>query len=230
MKVELVYDADCPNVQAARTQLLRAFAVAGVDSAWTEWDRASESSPAHVCRYGSPTILVDGQDVVPEDAAAASSCRLYLGSAGVMERAPPVERIVFALRNSSARSAAPQRPRSYLPAWKTALGAAPGVGVALLPKLTCAACWPAYAALMSALGFGFFDYTAYLLPITAAALALTLATIAWRAKTRRGYGPLVVGAVAAALHLVGKFFLESDAIAYLAVPILICAAVWNVWP
>jgi hypothetical protein len=230
MKVELIYDADCPNVQTARTQLLRAFGIVGVDAVWTEWDRASEGSPEHVRRYGSPTILVDGEDVVPEDPAAASCCRLYLDRAGVMGRVPALERIVSALGGSSAQSEALQRSRSSMPAWKTTLGAAPSVGVALLPKLTCAACWPAYAALMSAFGFGFFDYTAYLLPITAVALALTLATIAWRARTRRGYGPLAVGVVATALHLVGKFVLESDAIAYAAVPILICAAVWNAWP
>lgn len=230
MKVELIYDADCPNVQTARMQLLRAFGIASVDPVWTEWDRASEKSPEHVRSYGSPTILVDGKDVVPEDPAAASCCRLYLDRSGVMGRVPDLERIVSALGRSSAQSMVSQRSRSFVPAWKTTFGAAPSVGVALLPKLTCAACWPAYAALMSALGLGFFDYMAYLLPITAVALALTLATIAWRAKTRRGYGPLAVGVVAAALHLVGKFVLDSDGIAYAAVPILICAAVWNAWP
>ena len=39
----------------------------------------------------------------------------------------------------------------------------PAIGAALLPKLTCPACWPAYAAVLSALGVSFVDYTPYLL-------------------------------------------------------------------
>lgn len=231
MKVELIYDLDCPNVAAARMQLLRAFSDAGLDALWTEWDLASGDSPAYVRHFGSPTILVDGQDVVPEElAAVASCCRLYRNGAGAMERVPAIESIASAIRKSSARPAIPIHPKGIKPAWKTTIAAVPSVGVALLPKLTCAACWPAYASLMGALGFGFFDYTAYLLPITVAALGLTLATLAWRAKAGWGYGPLVLGGIAAMLHLLGKFVLDSNVIAYTAVPILISAAVWNVWP
>jgi mercuric ion transport protein len=38
---------------------------------------------------------------------------------------------------------------------KQGLLALPGVGVSLLPKLTCPACWPAYAGLLSSVGLGF---------------------------------------------------------------------------
>lgn len=232
MKVELIYDADCPNVPAARTQLMRAFSDASVDAAWTEWDRASRESPAYARRYGSPTILIEGKDVLPEEMdAVAACCRLYFDRAGIIDRVPPIDRIVAALRQGAAGPASTvPLPEGEGATWRTTLAAVPSVGVALLPKLTCAACWPAYAALLSALGFGFFDYTAYLLPITAVALAVTLATLSWRSADRRGSGPLVLGVVAAALHLVGKFLLDSNVIAYAAVPILIGAAVWNAWP
>ncbi len=233
MQVELIYDADCPNVRAARAQLMRAFSDAGVDATWTEWDRASADSPAYARRFGSPTVLVDGKDVVPQEVdAVASCCRIYFDAAGVIGRVPPIESIVAALRRakSSGLKSGNASPKGERSSWKTTMMAVPSVGLAMLPKLTCAACWPAYAALIGALGFGFFDYTAFLLPITVIALAVTLATLAWRAKDRRGYGPLALGLAAAALHLFGKFLVDSDEVAYTAVPILIGAAVWNAWP
>jgi hypothetical protein len=50
---------------------------------------------------------------------------------------------------------------------KRNLLAMPGIGMALLPKLACPACWPAYAGLLSTLGVGFLGSTKYLLPLTA---------------------------------------------------------------
>src|SRR5437867_10725726 len=44
MKVELIYDADCPNVAETRANLLQAFAAAHLEAEWTEWDRSSPSS------------------------------------------------------------------------------------------------------------------------------------------------------------------------------------------
>jgi hypothetical protein len=104
----------------------------------------------------------------------------------------------------------------------------PAVGAALLPKLTCPACWPAYAALLSALGVGFVDYTPYLLPLTLVFLILTLAILAWR--PRRGYAPLVLGLIAAAVMLIGKFFFDSDTATYAGVALLVGASTWNAWP
>jgi hypothetical protein len=36
LTVELMYDTECPNVQDARAQLLRAFAAAGLPPHWQE--------------------------------------------------------------------------------------------------------------------------------------------------------------------------------------------------
>ncbi len=80
-------------------------------------------------------------------------------------------------------------------AWKQGLLAVPGIGIALLPKLACPLCWPAYAGILSSLGLGFLISTAYLLPFTIAFLILTLAVLAFRAKQRWGYGPLGLGLV-----------------------------------
>lgn len=66
--------------------------------------------------------------------------------------------------------------------WKQAWVALPGIGVSLLPKLVCPLCWPAYAGLLSSIGLGFLISAAYLLPFTAAFLALALAAMAFGRK------------------------------------------------
>ena len=104
----------------------------------------------------------------------------------------------------------------------------PAVGAALLPKLTCPACWPAYAAVLSALGVSFVDYTPYLLPFTLTFLAVTLGMLAWR--PRRGYAPLLLGVAASAVVLVGKFLFDSDLAVYVGVGLLVGASMWNAWP
>jgi hypothetical protein len=102
IRVELVYDRDCPNVDAARAVLHCAFAAIGVAPAWVEWDRSDRDSPDYVHRYGSPTILVNGRDVVgAEPNAEAQCCRLYARDEGGLHGVPPVAQIVAALRKSN---------------------------------------------------------------------------------------------------------------------------------
>jgi len=115
-------------------------------------------------------------------------------------------------------------------AWKQTLVAIPGIGVSLLPKLACPLCWPAYAGLLSSIGLGFLISTRYLLPLTAAFLALALAALAFRAGKRHGYGPFLVGLLASLLVVIGKFEWESNPAVYGAIGLLILAALWNAWP
>lgn len=114
--------------------------------------------------------------------------------------------------------------------WRHSLVALPGVGVSLLPKLACPLCWPAYAGLLSSVGLGFLISTKYLLPFTVAFLALALGALAFRAKKRHGYKPLVLGVVAAGGILAGKFHWESNLVLYSAVGLLVVSSVWNAWP
>ncbi len=97
--VELVYDADCPNIEAARKALREAFTEAQLDPEWTEWDRKTASAPPHVRHYGSPTILVNGRDVAggARGQNGADCCRLYRDASGAFRGAPDKERIVAAL-------------------------------------------------------------------------------------------------------------------------------------
>lgn len=114
--------------------------------------------------------------------------------------------------------------------WKRSLAVLPGVGVSLLPKLMCPMCWPAYAGIVSALGLGFLISTRYLLPLTAAFLAVTAVALGFRASRRHGYGPLWLGLVAAAVILSGKFYFDAAQATYAGVTLLIAASVWNSWP
>jgi hypothetical protein len=72
--------------------------------------------------------------------------------------------------------------------------------------------------------------TAYLLPLTVLALVLALAALGFRARRRRGYGPFVVGVVAAFALVVGKFVIDSNVAVYGAVAALVGASLWNSWP
>ncbi len=114
--------------------------------------------------------------------------------------------------------------------WRQSLLALPGVSVSILPKLACLACWPAYAGLLTSAGLGFLMSAAYLLPLTATFLFLALGTMAFRANSRHGYGPFLLGLVAAAGVLLGKFVLESDLTIYGAVGLLVIGSLWNTWP
>ena len=96
-RVELVYDPDCPNVQAARAQLLRAFEVLDLTPRWQEWRSGDPETPEHARGYASPTILVDGQDVGgAETIDGMASCRIYERGDG-FAGTPSVEEIVEAL-------------------------------------------------------------------------------------------------------------------------------------
>lgn len=115
-------------------------------------------------------------------------------------------------------------------AWRQNLLTIPSIGVSLLPKLACPLCWPAYAGVLSSLGLGFLISTKYLLPLTVAFLALAVAALAFRAKHRHGYGPLLLGFLSAVGVLMGKFAWESSPMMYVTVGLLVIASGWNAWP
>lgn len=224
--VVLLYATDCPNVREARTNLLHAFTRAGVSAAWRELDLHADETPEEWRRLGSPSVLVDGQDVAGAGAGDGASCRVYAGLA----RAPDVGTIAARLRASPPTVVAPPAspPRD---AARLSAAALPGVVLALLPKGMCPACWPAYAAVLSSLGVGFLMEDDYLLPITIAALALATAAIGYRARARRGYGPAIASAWSGAALVVGKFTFDlPDGFAYASMAVFTAAAIWNAWP
>jgi hypothetical protein len=115
--------------------------------------------------------------------------------------------------------------------WKQITSVLPGIGVSLLPKAACPACWPAYAGLLSSLGLGFIPLsTKYLLPLTAGFLIVAVAALGFRARQRRGYFPMLIAVLASAVVLYGRFALESSLVMYAGLATLLAASVWNTWP
>jgi len=110
------------------------------------------------------------------------------------------------------------------------LTAAPAVAVALLPKAVCPACWPAYAGLLGSMGIGLVDFGPYLFPLTVITLAAVAASLGFRARRRRGFGPLLLGVLGSGAILLGKFLFVSDVLLYSGIAFLIGASIWNSWP
>lgn len=100
-RVELVYERTCPNIEATREQLLRAFDEAKLTPHWSEWETGRPETPERVRGYGSPTILVDGEDVAGETGNEAACCRVYADSESANKGVPPLARIAAALRTAA---------------------------------------------------------------------------------------------------------------------------------
>lgn len=100
LDVELVYDADCPHVDATRRVLGEALAEVGLDPRWRERVQppAAAGLDDDASRRPSPTVLVQGEDL--EESPTGTGCRLYRDSDGRLVGAPPVERVVRALRDA----------------------------------------------------------------------------------------------------------------------------------
>ena len=232
LTVELVYGKDCPNVAATRANLLRAFAEVGMPARWTEWEESCPETPAHLRGFGSPTMLVEGKDVAGAlPVEGLESCRLYDG--GDEERGvPPVELIVSALARAMERGAANVAGTSRKgrrSRWTAAL-VVPGIVVGLLPNLTCPLCWPAYAAVRSALGLGFIGTTTYLLPLATVLLVIAVGMLGLGAWRDGRYGPFVLGLGGAGAVLASKVVLGFDVVTFGGVGLLFAASLWNTRP
>ncbi len=227
MQVELVYEKSCPNIETARAQLIQAFAEIGFTPRWQEWEVSTPEAPTHIHGYGSPTILVNGQDVCGGRAEGNDyCCRVYSHGEDTNKGVPALADIVQSLKTIQKKSAT----QGHASRWQLNWAMVPAVGVAFLPKLFCPACWPAYAGLLSSLGIGFFDYTPYLFPLTTVFLLIAVSALAYRAPQRRGYKPLFLGLLAAVILIPGKFYFDSDVTMYAGLALLVLASLWNTWP
>lgn len=215
--IEFIYQPDCPNVDAARAALRHALVAAGKEPHWREWNSTLPACPPHARAYGSPTILINGLDVAGAEPSHAPACRIYRDATGRSVGAPPVELIGAALRAS--------KPGRALGGF----AALPTIGVALLPKLTCAACWPAYSAVLASVGVGFFDYTPYLSGLLAAAIAITGIVLVRQARRQHRYAPLLLGAVGASILMVAKVGFDDMTMSYVGAVLFALATFWSSW-
>ena len=114
--------------------------------------------------------------------------------------------------------------------WKQGLLTLPGMGVSLLPKVACPLCWPGYTALLTSVGLGFLLSKTHLLALTAGFLLIAMVALGYRARQRRGYGPLLLGLAGSGVVLVTKFVVEFNAGIYAGVGLFVLASLWNAWP
>jgi len=98
-----VYDPGCPNVERAREVLTQACREADVPAVWTEWSSQDPACPEHVRNLGSPSVLVNGEDVAPGphpwapwEAGDGPRNRAYRDGDALVP-APPVRRVVAAI-------------------------------------------------------------------------------------------------------------------------------------
>lgn len=103
LQIELVYDPGCPNVDRARDALGEVCRELDVPAVWTEWSSDDPSCPPRARNLGSPTVLVNGEDVAPgphpwkaREPGSAPRCRVYRDGDAIVP-IPPRARIVTAI-------------------------------------------------------------------------------------------------------------------------------------
>ena len=122
MKVQLLSFPGCPNTAAALESLREVLASRRPGVHVEEIDMTATDAPAGLRGWGSPTILIDGQDVGGAVAPGHTSCRLYRDANGRMQGVPPRALI----------EAAVARAGQGRVGWLRSLAAVPG---AALPPL-----------------------------------------------------------------------------------------------
>jgi hypothetical protein len=106
------------------------------------------------------------------------------------------------------------------------LAGIPAVFVAVVSHfVACPACWPLVGGLISALGLTSLLETRLMLPLFVGCLLLAIAPLALQA--RRLLQPCILGLIASAFVLVGKFLLNATAVTVAGIAILVAAYVWS---
>lgn len=166
MKIQLLHFQGCPNVVAARDALRDALAAEKLDLAIEEIDVESSTAPEWARGWGSPTILIDGDDVTGQERPASSgssACRLYAGGA------PSIDAIRARLASPRA-TPSPKRRRLALPM----IGA---VSAAIAASACCLV--PAALAAIGVSGVGFASRFAPYRPYFLIATGVVLAAGFW---------------------------------------------------
>lgn len=91
----LVFDG-CPLAEPARENLKEALTICGIET-FEEIDILNSTSAQELRGWGSPTILVNGQDITGHPKGGGVSCRVYDMPDGV----PDVQSIVNSLRSNA---------------------------------------------------------------------------------------------------------------------------------
>lgn len=91
-KIQLLVFDGCPLADAARRSLQQALREIGLDR-YEEIDLLAEETAADMRGWGSPTILIDGEDLTGAPKGNDVGCRVYPGPDRVPSAAAIAERI-----------------------------------------------------------------------------------------------------------------------------------------
>jgi len=103
-KIEFFYWEDCPSHERALAILREVMTEEGIADPVAVIEVKTEDEAQRYHFYGSPTIHVNGHDIVPplDDMTESSlTCRAYRRADGRISPLPPRELIVAALRDTS---------------------------------------------------------------------------------------------------------------------------------
>ncbi len=109
---------------------------------------------------------------------------------------------------------------------RTVAGVVPAVGFSLLPVLTCPACLPALASVLSAVGLTFIAEPRYLLWINLAAFVAALLLLA-RNERRWISLPLGLSAMGSLAVMLGKFLWVNSLVWWTGLAIFMFGSVWS---
>jgi len=93
-RIQLLAFPGCPNAGAARRVLRQALKRAGLAAQFEDINVHEPGTPTELQNWASPTILIDGKDVVGGEVQQGTGCRIYAGE----DNAPDLEQVVAALR------------------------------------------------------------------------------------------------------------------------------------
>ena len=79
MTIDVLYFEGCPNWRQARENLRRALTLAGLPGNWDEIDLQASGTPETLRGFPSPSVLIDGKDVVSGANAASGKGSCLFG-------------------------------------------------------------------------------------------------------------------------------------------------------
>jgi hypothetical protein len=104
MRIDFLYDPDCPSREESFQRLIETLAEAGIDAEIVSLAITTVKEAETFEFLGSPTIRIDGLDIdanTRERRDYSLSCRAYRRSDGRISPLPPKELIATALRRSA---------------------------------------------------------------------------------------------------------------------------------
>jgi hypothetical protein len=105
MDLELLWWEGCPSTEKALTELRQALSDLGIANAEIHTREFKTDEDAEQAGFrGSPTILIDGRDLVPAaaDEPIGLSCRVYRRRDGRISPTPDPDDLRDALREAAA--------------------------------------------------------------------------------------------------------------------------------